>query len=40
LIGGVLWQRSSHLPLEAACAVSSVGVMVFVAMSILNIGRR
>lgn len=40
LIGGVLWQRASSLPLEAAFAVSSLGVMVFVAMSALHTGRR
>lgn len=29
LIGGLLWQQASHLPLEAAFTVSSVGVLVF-----------
>jgi hypothetical protein len=40
LIGGVLWQRASHLPLEAAFVVSAVGVIAFVAMSALTTGRR
>ena len=30
LIGGLLWQRSPSLPLEAAFAVSSMGLVVFV----------
>ena len=29
LVGGLLWQRAPHLPLEAACAVGAVGVVVF-----------
>jgi predicted MFS family arabinose efflux permease len=29
VIGGVLWQRAPHLPLEAACVISSAGVLVF-----------
>lgn len=40
LIGGALWQRASHLPLEAAFAVSALGVIVFVAMSTLHTVRR
>jgi MFS family permease len=28
-IGGLLWQRAPHLPLEAACAVGAIGVIVF-----------
>jgi predicted MFS family arabinose efflux permease len=28
-LGGLLWQRAPHLPLEAACAVGAVGVIVF-----------
>jgi len=40
LFGVMLWQRASTLPLEAAFAVSSLGVMVFVAMSALHSGRR
>jgi len=31
LVGGLLWQRSPYLPLEVACVVSSVGVVVFLA---------
>ena len=31
LIGGLLWQRATHLPLEAAFVVSLIGVLVFVA---------
>jgi hypothetical protein len=30
VIGGVLWQQAPHLPLEAACVVSSIGALVFV----------
>jgi MFS family permease len=30
LIGGLLWQRAPHLPLEAAFAVSALGTIVFV----------
>ena len=30
LIGGLLWQRASHLPLEAAFVVSALGVAVFI----------
>ena len=29
LLGGLLWQRAPHLPLEAAFAVSAVGAIVF-----------
>jgi MFS family permease len=29
IIGGILWQRAPHLPLEAACVVSAAGVLVF-----------
>ncbi len=31
LIGGLLWQRAPHLPLEAGCLVSAVGAIVFLA---------
>jgi MFS family permease len=31
LVGGLLWQRAPHLPLEAACLVSAVGAVVFLA---------
>jgi MFS family permease len=30
VIGGVLWQRAPHLPLEAAFIVSSIGAVLFV----------
>jgi predicted MFS family arabinose efflux permease len=29
LIGGVLWQRAPHLPLDTACVISAAGVLVF-----------
>jgi MFS family permease len=29
VIGGLLWQRAPHLPLEMACVVSAAGVLVF-----------
>jgi hypothetical protein len=32
-LGGFLWQRASHLPLEVACAVGAVGVIVFLVTS-------
>ena len=28
-LGGLLWQRARHLPLEVACAIGVVGVIVF-----------
>ena len=28
-LGGLLWQRARHLPLEVACAIGAVGVIVF-----------
>jgi MFS family permease len=31
VVGGLLWQRAPHLPLEAAFVVSSVGALVFLA---------
>jgi MFS family permease len=30
IIGGILWQRAPHLPLETACLVSAAGAIVFV----------
>jgi predicted MFS family arabinose efflux permease len=33
LTGGLLWQRAPHLPLDAAVAVSLVGLLVFLATS-------
>ena len=33
VIGGLLWQRAPHLPLEAAFIVSSIGVLVFALTS-------
>ena len=29
LLGGILWQRAAHLPLEAAFTVSAIGAVVF-----------
>jgi hypothetical protein len=29
VIGGLLWQRAPHLPLEAAFIVSGIGAVVF-----------
>jgi MFS family permease len=31
--GGLLWQQAPHLPLEAACVVSTVGLVVFLLTS-------
>lgn len=31
LLGGLLWQRAPHLALDVACAVSAVGVVVFLS---------
>lgn len=36
LIGGLLWQRSPYLPLEAAFLVSSTGVLVFLISRFRN----
>jgi len=33
LIGGILWQRAPHLPLETAFVVSAIGAVVFVVTS-------
>lgn len=32
-IGGLLWQQSPHLPLEAAAAVSTIGLVLFLVTS-------
>ena len=29
VVGGLLWQRAPHLPLEVACGVGAIGVIVF-----------
>jgi MFS family permease len=31
--GGILWQQAPHLPLEAACVVSTLGLAVFILTS-------
>lgn len=39
LIGGLLWQRAPHLPLEAACAVGLSGLVVFLLVDAGDTGR-
>lgn len=38
VIGGLLWQRTPHLPLEAAFLVGSVGVIVFLLIPRTQVG--
>lgn len=33
VVGGILWQQAPHLPLEAACVVSTLGLAVFLLTS-------